>query len=62
MRRETGRSGRFKRHIVNVSPDAWGELNPEHTTDIEINNKSGQVNPNFVVDFVFSWNMCFQPG
>ena len=59
MRRETGRSGRTKRHVVNVSPDAWGELNPEHTTDIEINNKSGQLNPNVVVDFVVLLLICF---
>jgi hypothetical protein len=60
MRREIGRSGRFKRHVVNVSPDAWDELNPEHTTGIEINNKSGQLNPNVVVNFVVLLIICFR--
>ena len=62
MRRETGRSGRFKRQLVSASLDGWGELNPEHTPGIEVINKSRQVNPNLFVDFVFIVIICFSAG
>ena len=52
MRRETGWSGRFKPHVVNVSPAASVEWNPEQRMGMEINQKSGQVLRNVMVELL----------